>query len=69
MFYHQAIIAVPRLSHSFIYIYSYIYIYIFFLQAGDMGQQLRALVALPKDLGSNPSTHISAHNCNSSSEG
>jgi hypothetical protein len=28
-----------------------------------MAQQLRALAALPEDLGLIPSTHIVAHNC------
>jgi len=32
-------------------------------QAGEMAQQLRALVALPEDQGSIPSTHRAAHNC------
>ena len=31
--------------------------------AGEMAQWLRALAALPEDLGSNPSTHMAAHNC------
>jgi hypothetical protein len=30
--------------------------------AGEMAQQLRALTALPEDLGSIPSTHMAAHN-------
>ena len=30
---------------------------------GEMAQQLRALAALPEDLGSIPSTHTAAHNC------
>ena len=40
--------------------------------AGEMAQQLRglrALAVLPEDLGSIPSTHMVAHNCNSSSRG
>lgn len=28
-----------------------------------MAQQLRALVALPEDQGSIPSTYVTAHNC------
>jgi hypothetical protein len=37
-------------------------------RAGEMmAQWLRALSCLPKDLGSNPSIPIAAHNCNSSS--
>ncbi|EGW01633.1 hypothetical protein I79_012302 [Cricetulus griseus] len=32
-----------------------------------MAQQLRAPTALPEDSGSIPSTHTTAHNCNSSS--
>ncbi|KAL6067512.1 hypothetical protein STEG23_018216 [Scotinomys teguina] len=31
--------------------------------AGEMAQQLRALTALPEDLGSIPSTHVAAHRC------
>ena len=31
--------------------------------AGEMAQRLRALTALPGDLGSVPSTHMAAHNC------
>ena len=31
--------------------------------AGQMAQWLRALPALPEDLGSIPSTHVAAHNC------
>jgi hypothetical protein len=31
-------------------------------RAGDMAQQLRALTALPKVLGSNPSNHMVGHN-------
>jgi hypothetical protein len=34
-----------------------------------MAQQLGALAAFPEDLGSIPSTHMAAHNCNSSSRG
>jgi hypothetical protein len=37
--------------------------------AGEMVQWSRALAALPEDLGSIPSTHMAAHNCNSSSRG
>jgi hypothetical protein len=33
------------------------------LGAEEMAQQLRALAALPEDLGSIPSTHMVAHNC------
>jgi hypothetical protein len=33
------------------------------LRAGEMAQQLRALVALPEGLSSIPSTHMAAHNC------
>lgn len=33
-----------------------------FLAAGEMGQQLRALDSLPKDLGSDPRSHMTAHN-------
>lgn len=32
-------------------------------KAGEMVQQLRALTALPEDLGSIPSTHMAAHAC------
>ena len=32
---------------------------------GDWAQQLRALAAVPEDLGSIPSTHMAAPNCNS----
>jgi hypothetical protein len=32
------------------------------LGAGEMAQQLRALIALPKVLSSNPSNHMVAHN-------
>jgi hypothetical protein len=32
------------------------------LGAGEVAQQLRALVVLPENLGSNPSTHTPAHN-------
>jgi hypothetical protein len=35
---------------------------ILFLGAGQMTQQLRALVALPEVPGSSPSTHMVAHN-------
>jgi hypothetical protein len=28
-----------------------------------MAQQLRALITVPEDLGSNPNTHMAAHNC------
>jgi hypothetical protein len=31
--------------------------------AGEMAQWLRALPALPKDMGSIPGTHMAAHNC------
>jgi hypothetical protein len=34
-----------------------------------MAPQLRALAAIPEGLGSIPSIHIAAHNCNSSSRG
>jgi hypothetical protein len=33
-----------------------------FWEAGEMAQQLRALAALSDDLGSIPSTHVTAHN-------
>jgi len=39
---------------------------------GEMAQQLRALTALPEDLGLIPSTNMpvhNCHNCNSSSRG
>jgi hypothetical protein len=39
------------------------------LSAGEKAQQLRALAAFPEDPGSIPSTHMTAHNCNSSSRG
>lgn len=32
-------------------------------RAGEMAQRLRALVALPEDQGSIPSTYVTAHNC------
>jgi hypothetical protein len=32
------------------------------LQAGEMAQRLRALIAFPKVLSSNPSNHMVAHN-------
>ena len=35
----------------------------FVYRAREMAQQLRALSALPKILGSIPSTHMAAHNC------
>ena len=31
--------------------------------AGEIAQWLRVLTAFPEDLGSNPSTHMAAHNC------
>jgi hypothetical protein len=31
-------------------------------RTGEMAQQLRALTSLPKDLSSNPSNHMMAHN-------
>jgi hypothetical protein len=31
--------------------------------AGEMAQQLKALAALPEDLGSIPSTHMTTYNC------
>jgi hypothetical protein len=31
-------------------------------EAGEMAQRLRALAALPEDLGSIPNTHMAAHN-------
>ena len=31
-------------------------------RTGDRAQQLRALTAVPEDLGSVPSTHMAAHN-------
>ncbi|CAO2595796.1 hypothetical protein LEMLEM_LOCUS8322, partial [Lemmus lemmus] len=34
----------------------------FSLGAGETAQRLRALAALPEDLGSIPSTHMEAHN-------
>lgn len=39
------------------------------LRAGKMAQQLRLLTALLEDPGLNPSIHMVAHNCNSSSRG
>ena len=30
---------------------------------GEVAQQLRALLALAEDLGSGPSTHMTAHSC------
>jgi hypothetical protein len=57
-------------QHTYIYIYIiYIYIYIYIKSgSGEMSQQLRALVALTKDPGPVPSTHIAASSiCNSKS--
>jgi hypothetical protein len=33
------------------------------MEAGEMAQRLRALVVLPEDPGSIPSTHMAAHSC------
>jgi hypothetical protein len=33
-----------------------------YMRAGEMAQWLRALIALPKVLSSNPSNHMVAHN-------
>jgi hypothetical protein len=33
-----------------------------YTRAGEMAQQLRALIALPKDLGLIPSNHLVVHN-------
>jgi hypothetical protein len=35
---------------------------IYFIRAGEMAQQLRALTALPEDLSSIPSNHMVAYN-------
>lgn len=42
----------------------YVKSYLIIEEAGEMmAQPLRALATLPEDLGSIPSTHITAHNC------
>ena len=48
---------------DFLFLHNQYYIQESKCGAGEMVQQLRALTALPGDLGSIPSTHMAVHNC------